>query len=194
MSDRDPINAPAPSGGPGETGKKSGRMGWVLKSVLVLSLALNLLIVGVVAGAAWRGIGKEQTLRRPPPPRAAMMIGGAVFRDLDRSERRKVRELAEGEFGSVFKRRRAEVETLLSLIGAEELDLDRLTATLEAQRFRSAQIEGTLESLWVARLQDMSRNDRMEVVDRVRRRMERGGSPKGEHKGPKGGHSDRPKP
>lgn len=173
MSDRDPMMAQAPRP------RRIGR--WVFNIVLVLSLSLNLLILGLVAGAAWRGKEIQGALRRPPPPRAAMMIGGMVFRDLDRAERRRVRELAEGEYGSVFERRRAEVDALLSLIGAEELDLERLQATLSAQRLYSNQVEATLEGAWVERLQTMNARQRKALVVRIKERMAKGprpGSPK----------------
>ncbi|CUH75285.1 putative integral membrane protein [Tritonibacter multivorans] len=150
------------------------RMSLWLRLLLCLSLSGNLLFAGLVAGAMLRAQTDPKGPRnRPPPPQAAMMIGGMVFRDLDRSERRALRRMAEGEVGSVFKKRRQEVERLLAIIGADSFDLDVLRSELAAQNLSREALETRMVDTWIAHLQGMSPEERKAFVARMIERLDR---------------------
>lgn len=153
---------------------KPKRMSLWLRLLLVASLAGNLLFAGLVAGSVLRAQSEPKAARnRVPPPQASMMIGGMVFRDLDRQERRALRRLAEGEKGSVFKRRRQEVERLLAIIGADTFDLAALRQELDLQLQGRARLENRMEEAWIAHLQAMSPADRKALVARMMDRLDR---------------------
>ena len=85
---------------------KPKRMPLWLRLLVVISMAGNLLFAGLVAGAVLRAQSDPKVARnRMLPPQASMVIGGVVFWDLDRQERRALRRLAEGQKGSVFKKK-----------------------------------------------------------------------------------------
>lgn len=146
----------------------------LLRVVLVVSLALNLLFMGLMAGSVLRAQASPKGPKhRPPPPAASMMIGGLVFRDLEPKERREIRRMAEGRIGSVFKRRRQEVEALLALIGAEQLDMQALQTELAAQKTTQDDIEARVEAIWLAHVQKMTVAERKALVERMITRLDR---------------------
>ena len=169
----DPIQQNSPQGRGKDKGTRR-RFPLGLRLLLIASLAGNLLFAGLVAGAVLRAQADPKGPRnRPPPPQASMMIGGMVFRDLDSKERRALRRLAEGEVGSVFKRRRQEVERLLAIIGADTLDLESLKAELAAQHSTRETIEGRMEDAWIAHLETMTAEARKALVARMIDRLDR---------------------
>jgi uncharacterized membrane protein len=153
---------------------KPKRMPLWLRLLVVISLAGNLLFAGLVAGAVLRAQSEPKVARnRMLPPQASMVIGGVVFWDLDRQERRALRRLAEGQKGSVFKHRRKELERLLAIIGADTFDLVALRQELELQMQSRARLEHRMEEAWIAHLQAMSAPDRKALAARVEDLLDR---------------------
>ena len=116
-----------------DTGRSSRMPRW-LKAVFALSLAANLAVVGLVAGAALREDRSGRSRHKaPPPPAAAEAIGAVMYRSLDRDSRRVLRDLADGQYGNIVERRIAELNALLEVIRSEPLDVTVLRARIDAQ-------------------------------------------------------------
>ena len=100
--------------------KRASRMPRWMKAVFALSLAGNLAVVGIMAGAALREDRPgHRRHKAPPPPAAADAIGAVMYRSFDRDERRALRDMAGGKHGDIVERRLAELNDLLRFIRDE---------------------------------------------------------------------------
>jgi len=149
-----------------EASGKEGR-GW--RIALVVSLALNLAVMGATAGWVLRhGIGPHGA----HPPHAARMaqMGGPLTHALDAEGRRAVAVQLRGERGEREARRAALRESFAALLDdlrAQPFDPAQLEARLAAQR---TQVAGRLEAghaALVAHLDAMSDSGRAAYADRL---------------------------
>ena len=145
---------------------------WV-RVVLVLSLGLNLLVVGLVAGAVLIGGGPREVAREAGvnPFIAALPSDQrrAVFGDIRReagSGRRSHSEL------------RSRFEALLTEIRAEEFDAAAVEALLEEQRSAGTARQEAGERLLIARLSQMTQAERVAYADRLEETLKRRGPPR----------------
>lgn len=149
MSDPDPQTA------------KSGRLRLWLRIVLGVSLALNLLVIGLAVGAALRLGGPE--LRRPPPP-----TGVALIRALPPEDRkailRRVRDKAPNRPD-----RAAEAQALADALTASPFDPEALDAVATAQTGRRNAFQTALLSTWLDHVAAMSAQDRADYAQRILR-------------------------
>lgn len=167
MSDMEDKTAalppPAPSSGKG------------LRIALGVSVALNLMIVGLVAGA----------VLRDGDPRAR------VVRDLDfgpftealspRDRDTLRREFVERapELREVRREMRADLERVLSVLRSEPFDAVAFASVMENQKGRMARRIDLGQDLLMERLSAMTPIERAEFADRLERRLRRGGGKPG---------------
>lgn len=143
-----------------------------LKPALIVSVALNLAVAGLVLGA-WLGDGHRNGMPRD------MSFGpfSEALTDQDRKAlRRALRERA-GEFQSSREAMRAEFETLLATLRADPFEPDALRSALAAIETRNAERLRLGRSLIETRLIEMSPQDRDAFADRLERGLKR--RPKG---------------
>lgn len=172
-----------------DTGRSSRMPRW-LKAVFALSLAANLAVVGLVAGAALREDRSGRSRHKaPPPPAAAEAIGAVMYRSLDRNSRRVLRDLADGQYGNIVERRIAELNALLEVIRSEPLDVTVLRARIDAQTAAINEFRGAMLEVWIAELQQMSPAERAAFADKVERHVARFRKPP-PREGHKGGARD----
>lgn len=144
---------------------KRGLRPW-LKVLLGVSLALNLAVVGLGAGAAWRFRDGPPMAEGPP------MLGRFVFKDLGRKEIRRLLREGSAATGGAPDRRRAEMGQVIALIKAETLDVPAMNAVLDAHIVETSAFMRSVVQAWGQRLEGMSLKDRRRLADRMQRRME----------------------
>ena len=133
-----------------------------LRITLALSLAANLAVVGLIAGAA---------LSRGGPPFGAGPPGAGPFalvRALPLDERRAlIRDLREGRGRPDRAERRQRINALIDLIRAEPFDRDAVQAMLSDQRDRAAVETGRVEDAVLDRLSAMDPAARAAFAERL---------------------------
>ena len=141
-----------------------------VKIALALSVALNLAVAGLVAGA-WIGDGPH----RGGMPRD--MSFGPFSEALDDTDRRAIRQaLLErlGEFREQRAAARAEFETLLTALRADPFDAGALKSALAALETRNAERLELGRSLIETRLIEMTPEERAAFADRLEKGLRRG--------------------
>jgi hypothetical protein len=156
-----------------QTGGSGKGRGW--HPVLIASLALNMLVAGVIGGWVLRhGVGPHDA-HGPHAARLAQM-GGPLTRALDAEGRAAIAARLRGEEGAQAARRaalRESFEALLADLRAQPFDPVPVEARLAAQR---AQVAGRLEAghaALVAHLAAMSDAGRAAYADRLEDNMRR---------------------
>lgn len=145
---------------------KQGR-GW--RIVLVVSLALNLAVLGAIGGWVLRhGIGPD----RAHGPHAARLatLGGPLTHALDAEGRATIAAQLRAERGAHAARRaalRASFEALLADLRAQPFDPARVEARLDTQRAQVTERLATGHALLVAHLAQLSHEDRAAYADRL---------------------------
>lgn len=141
-----------------------------VKIALALSVALNLAVAGLVAGA-WMGDGPHRGMPRD-------MSFGPFSAALDSDDRRAIRRaLMErlGEFREQRAAAQAEFETLLTALRADPFDAGALKSALAALEARNAERLELGRSLIETRLIEMSPEERAAFADRLEKGLNRGG-------------------
>jgi uncharacterized membrane protein len=155
---------------PTETPQKPRR--WLMP-VLLLSLAANLLIVGVIAGAFLspdgprRGSGDDQRAVRG-------VLGEPFFQALPQPERRAMARdvLANREqFREGRDALRARVQDFLAALRAETFDRGEIERLLAEQRQAANRRQDFGEGLLLDRLESMSSEDRAAYADALEERL-----------------------
>lgn len=142
-----------------------------LKLLLAGSLAVNLAVAGLAAGAVLRHKGGKDGPGGPPPS-----VGSLLFRDLDRDTRDALRAKAEDGHGSYRDRRRAETQAFLAMLRADPFDAAALESALEGQAQKREDFQTAVRKAWLAKLAAMSAEERADYADRVESRMRHGRS------------------
>ncbi|WP_226780489.1 periplasmic heavy metal sensor [Oceaniglobus trochenteri] len=150
---------------------KSGRI------LLVLSLAANLLVVGVVVGAKLSDRGGHDDRRGPE--QALREIGNVPFvMALPRDDRSALIKELGGTRSKAFRanreRLRERFEAVLALLRADDFDAEALRALMAEQRETLFERQKLGEDLLIARLSGMSAKDRAAYADRLDRSLRRG--------------------
>ena len=142
----------------------SGRRRW-LWPVLIVSLALNLLVAGMMLGAAMRA-----DVRDRPPGSARSLIGEPFIRALGPDDRRAFvrgmlhdRDMLRANRADL----RARVETLLAALSAEEFDRDAVAGILADQRGLAQRRQDIGEALLLDRLEAMNVDERRAYAKRL---------------------------
>lgn len=149
-----------------ETG---GRMTPGMRGVLIVSLTLNILIVGLVAGFLWRhGLPHDARVS------AAEMAAGPLTRALSEADRRAIgREMrkalrADGGEGAMM---RGRVDALVRDLRAVPFDPARLAETMRAHRSGMQARFEIAQNVLIAHLAAMSDAERAAYADRVEARI-----------------------
>lgn len=161
MSDEDKPEAPIPT--PAETGN---RVGFWTRSILIVSLVLNLILIGAIAGA---GLSH----RSMPDRRAGNDAGlGLLFDALPPRDRRDLRQQMLAVYLDRSDARRAVVtdtRSLLAALRAEPFDRDVALAVLERQRGRAEAMLQTGTDAYLERLDGMTPRERRAYADALER-------------------------
>ncbi len=149
---------------------KQGCPGWV-RGLLVASLALNLLIVGAVIGAVVSGGGPGHGRDVARETR-----GTPFVRALSPDDRRKVVRGMVAERRSLREGRddlRDGFEGLLQALRADSFDEDAIRGSLERQRQAMRKGNEVGEKVLVARLAEMTAEERRAYADRLEAQIRR---------------------
>lgn len=147
---------------PDARARGSGRR-WLRRGVLTVSLALNLLVVGVLAGALWqRGGWPPEAAGRPSAP--------AYLAALEPADRAALREgwRAQGpDMRRLRAERRNDMAALVASLRAEPFDPASLEAALAAQASRLAERQALSRALLAERVAAMTPAERAAYADRL---------------------------
>jgi uncharacterized membrane protein len=149
-------------------------VGWVL----IVSLALNLFLVGVVGVRYWR----EHV--RPPPDRVAMGPFGRLTQGLPESGRAKFKEAMDSrreqmrEQGREFRRARGEA---MQALAAEPFDRVKVDAAFAEARRRADTMSAIMQGAMIEASAQLTSDERKAFRDRLaerERERERRGPPR----------------
>lgn len=148
----------------GNTTEKPRRL---LRTVLVVSLALNVAVIGGVLGMVVSGRAHDG-----PPPRM-MFNFGPLSSVLDPEDRRAIGHTM--RMGGARPLDRAElngkIEMLAATLRAEPFDADAVHAIMASFKVRSEQVQLQAQDAFLARLAAMSPNERAVLADRLEHKM-----------------------
>lgn len=151
----------------------------ILRILLVLSVTLNLIVIGIIAGAA---------LRDPPRPHPDRGPAFGMFdRALTEDDRKALREAFRRDapdFGDEWQKMQADLGDLLTVLRTEPYDTARVEEIFARQLERGQQMAGLGQRLMVERLAGMTAAERGDFADRLARRIDRD----------RKGHGDGPPP
>ena len=131
--------------------------------VLILSLAANLLFIGLMAGAAVRfGHGGPKFHDRPPS------VGAALFRALPREDKREIREAMHQRDSLVRDaERQSDFAEIRALLVAEPFDAAALEDAMRRQIDKRHAFIEQAQVDWVARIAAMDAGERADYVERL---------------------------
>lgn len=153
---------------PVQTGRGTRR--W-MKVVLAISLTLNLLVVGIVAGGL---LGRERMERREPPIDGQLGPLGMAFSRQDRAEMRRGAAQAGADLGALRMDLRTDLETLIGALEADPWNEDAVRQQLALMRANAEQRVLLGEQVMLQRLSAMGAPERRDYAERLRKLMEHG--------------------
>lgn len=148
------------------------RRRWLLPTLFV-SLALNLLIVGIVVGAVLQG-GRDKGGRPDGPTRS--LLGEPFVRALTPHDRRALgREMLSNREALSENRAnlRNRIERFLEALRQENFDREALAGILNEQRQLAVTRQQLGEDLLLMRLEQMSLSERRAYADRLGENLRR---------------------
>lgn len=137
--------------------------------LLVVSLALNLFLIGTVVGGLV--VGQRLRTMRPPPERGGPALWVAA-RELSPEHRAAYREVLRGEGGEVRMKLRAARESRAEAwqsLGREPFDAAEVRKRLAAARTQDAQAREALEDRMVAFAATLSADERAKLAEGLAR-------------------------
>lgn len=167
--------SPDPSVTPSDPDRRKNRVSW-RTIVLVVSLGLNLLILGLIVGAMLGGGPRD----RNPALRDAGY--GPFARALSREDRRAIASEMKRQEKPFLDNRRAlrrDFETFLALLRADTLDATALETTITRQRARVSERQRLASLLLLDRIVAMTPEQRLAYADRLDRLLKRRGAKTG---------------
>ncbi len=135
--------------------------------VLAVSLALNLLIVGVAVGSLLRLKGGDHA--KAPPG-----FGPALYRALPKDDRKAMRGELVGLHKKGTKGRTQDFEAMSQALRAEPFDPNTVESLLQQQAQATAALQEALQTQWLARVTSMSDEERQTYADRLQDFVKRG--------------------
>ncbi|MFK7751151.1 MAG: periplasmic heavy metal sensor [Sedimentitalea sp.] len=133
-----------------------------LRVLFGVSLAMNVAVVGIVAGAAWRFSGSEAGHRGPPSS-----FGAALFRDLPRTERKAMWSQMRKTPGQRRAAEREDAAALLAALRSEPFAQEQAAELVRAHTARRESWMETALSAWLERVAAMSPSERADYADRL---------------------------
>ncbi|GAB5445260.1 periplasmic heavy metal sensor [Gymnodinialimonas sp.] len=155
---------------------KAPRKGRWLKLVLAVSLALNLAVVGLIAGAVMSGGGPRDAGGAPLALRALGL--GPFERALSREDRAELRERLEGAGVELREERRAIGRSLRAVeeaLRAEPFDRAAVDAAFARSRGLVVSLQETGHGALLDQIESMSAAEREALADGIARIMRRNG-------------------
>jgi len=159
-----------------QTGSKKMAAPRWMRVLLGVSLALNLLVIGLVSGAYVRMGGLQGLDRLRAPPRT---VGAAMFRELSGEDRRALRDRSNGMNmgGSMpmthHARLMAEAMEVSEAVRAVPFDPQALSDILEQQARKRQGFQKSVQQVWVERVTTMSASEREAYGARLLHAMNR---------------------
>ncbi|MEL7092001.1 MAG: periplasmic heavy metal sensor [Pseudomonadota bacterium] len=151
-----------------------------MRALLLISLAVNLAIVGLIAGFLMRDPGP---LRGGGP---GASFGLPYLIAMERSDRRAVMDAVRDNNDLPNRRaRREQFAQMITLIRAEPLDRAAVEALLSRQARTAGEVQTAAQAAWLTQLERMDAETRATYADRIETVLKRG--PKGRGKPPKQG-------
>jgi uncharacterized membrane protein len=147
-----------------------------LRILFGLSLALNLLVLGLAVGTVLRFGGPDEA-RRPPP-----VLGATLYRELPRDHRRAFRQAMEDMSAARAPGRREMAQQFASALRANPFDVSVLQALLDDHAARRGEWHGAANRALLARLEQMSDVERAAYAERVEEALSRSGHKDRRHK------------
>lgn len=160
---------PTPASPPASASVRPGRG---LRIALAVSVALNLAVVGVVAGGAWRMGGEGR------PSASVRDLGFGPFavalNDEDRRELRRAFLRLAPDLRETRTAMRADLAAVLAALRAEPFSPDSLRSALDRATARTAERLALGQELIFDRIAAMSPDARRAFADRLEQGMSRG--------------------
>lgn len=153
-----------------QTPRPVGGIGRKTRIVLIISLALNLLVVGVIAGGLLSGRGGDG--------RRVDLSLGPYARALDPHDVDAIRTEMRGRGPDLRRDRRAMIDDTRSFVAAlraDPYDPETAAEILLRQRGRVAEFQALGQDLVLERIARMSVDARAAFADRLEREMDHGG-------------------
>lgn len=135
--------------------------------LLVVSLALNLLVVGIVIGTVLRFKGNDR-VSGPPG------FGPALYFALPKSDRAALRDELSALRGKGSNRRKEDFGALTQALRVVPFDSVAVQALLEQQTQATADLQEALHQQWLAQVAEMSDDERANYADRLEEVVKRG--------------------
>lgn len=142
---------------------KPPRMRLWLRILLGVSLALNLMVIGLAVGAALR-FGGPDGMRPPPPERS---IGALLFRELPGKVRRDLRKQMELSPADRRLREREDVAQIGRALREVPFDPDPVIALLDERSKAQTDWVIAVQDAWLDRVNGMSDAERAAYADRL---------------------------
>lgn len=142
-----------------------------LRVVFGLSLALNLMVVGIVAGSHLKWGGKD----RGPMGRLEQM-GGPLTRALSHRDRHEIaRDMRQNSHGSpeAKAQRRAAFVALIADLRTDPFDREAVAGHMARQRSAMGERMAYGQGLLLERLEKMSAEERTDFADRLQQGLDR---------------------
>ncbi|MEP1389637.1 MAG: periplasmic heavy metal sensor [Yoonia sp.] len=150
---------------------KQAKPGRVWRIVLVTSLAINLLILGLVGGAYLRSGGT--------PPGAFDVRLGPLTAALPPKDRREIGDQLRrgpGKPGLSRLERRQAFEDLILVLESQPFDPEALSRIFQIQQERQFELQGRALAAFVVRVTNMTLEERAAFAGRLRENSERRGN------------------
>ncbi|MFT5648686.1 MAG: putative membrane protein [Yoonia sp.] len=137
----------------------------LVRIVLVASLALNVAVVGAVAGLALSGRSNDG------PPQRMSFEFGPLGRVLDRDDRRAISAEMRRNGPRPLSRnaRQMQFDAIAQALRADPFDPVMLTELIGELRNRSTRVQLNAQTAFVAHLAAMSASERAELADKLER-------------------------
>jgi uncharacterized membrane protein len=156
-----------------DTSLRGPRMKLWVRVILFASLALNLVVAGIVAGVIWRHVaGPAGDDRGPRIDKMSI----AYIRALDREDKRAIRDELRGRSpgrAALRAQMRDSFSAILDSLRADSFDRDALAAQMRAQFAIGADQRRRVRSLVLDRIAMMSLTDRRAFAARLEAELTR---------------------
>ncbi|WP_037307804.1 periplasmic heavy metal sensor [Ruegeria halocynthiae] len=135
--------------------------------LLAVSLALNLLVVGVALGTAFRVKGGHHG--KAPPG-----FGSALYRALPKEDRVALRQELSERHVKGSKHRSQDFDALGTALRSDPFEPEAVQVLLQQQAQSMADLQVALQEEWLARITEMSDEERQVYADRLKDVVRRG--------------------
>ena len=136
-----------------------------LRVLFGVSLALNLLFVGVAVGAWWRfdGAGHRS---------GAFSVSAAIYRELPKDERRDLWRQLRQQRDTPRGQRRADLGAVVEALVSDPFEPDAVRNILENAQTRRTDQARSMREAWLKKVEAMSAADRAAYAKRLTERMD----------------------